>query len=703
MLAGAISAYNAGSTGAGVKIAIIDSGLNPALPEFAGRIDTVYSGDTTGANRALADESGHGTSVAAVAAATRDGLWMHGVAFASTIVALRADAVGSCVNTTGNDPGCLFDDSAMATAVQRAITAGVRVINLSLGGTAPDANLTNAMQRAVDAGIVIVISAGNDGGTTAGNNADPFAAAPANLFPGMVIVAGSVGTFDSNTLAVTATDTISDFSNRAGSSANSTLFALGAGVRSIDETGARFYFSGTSYSAPTISGAVALMAQLFPNLTGRQIVDLLLRTADDLGTGGIDSTYGRGRLNITRAVAPVGTVSLPGSKVAVTGANDLPSVAGDVTTKGAKLGAIVLDSFDRAYAIDLAKTLSSAAQARPLERALGGGTDLHSSGGTVGPLTLAMTVAQRPGRQGFDANPSVIGIDDARRARLIAGTVIARLDHHTQVALGFSGGAKDLERQLGRVQSGAFLVARDVAGDPGFQASHGGSIALRHTIGSVGMTLSGESGTVGRVRDVASLTAAPYRWTNVNFDRHFGSSWVSLGFGRLDEQRTVLGGRFSGTLRGGAGAVTNFLDLEARRDFGAGFSAGLTARRGWTSFAGGAFATGAYGFDLGKTGLFGGGDRFGLRVSQPLRIESGGFALLLPTAYSYDTRAATETYERFSLAPRGREVDAELSYTAPVMTGAGWVGGNLFVRRQPGHYAAAGADIGGAVRLNLRF
>ncbi len=86
----------------------------------------------------------------------------------------------------------------------------------------------------------------------------------------------------------------------------------------------------------------------------------------------------------------------------------------------------------------------------------------------------------------------------------------------------------------------------------------------------------------------------------------------------------------------------SFLDVEARHDFGGGWSTGLAARRGWTSFAGGSFETGAYGIDLTKTGLLGDGDQFGLRIAQPLRVEHGGFAMLLPTAYDYATETATD-------------------------------------------------------------
>ena len=64
------------------------------------------------------------------------------------------------------------------------------------------------------------------------------------------------------------------------------LDGLGFKDQAPDNTGTQFLWNGTSFSAPTISGAVALMAQAFPNLTGKQIVSILFQTADDLGAAG---------------------------------------------------------------------------------------------------------------------------------------------------------------------------------------------------------------------------------------------------------------------------------------------------------------------------------------------------------------------------------------------------------------------------------
>jgi hypothetical protein len=691
---GAITAWQQGATGQGVKIAVVDSGINPNLAEFTGRIDPA-SRDVAG-NRGLGDDDGHGTAVAATAAAARNDAQNVGIAFDATILSFRADDPGSCATSDG----CNFFDGAIAQGIDAARFAGARVINMSLGGSAPSSTLMSAMQRAVNAGIILVISAGNDGqDPLKGGNADPFTLVPAQNFPGQVIIAGSVGSDDG--VGGTNLNMLSDFSNRAGQGQNWYLGALGYRVRTIDNTGTGFLYSGTSFSAPIITGAVALVAQAFPNLSPAEIVDLLFRTADDLGSAGDDSIYGQGRLNITRAFQPVGQTSFAGTETAVTDAvvsGDMPEVAGDGSQSG-KMGAIIIDGYDRAFVMNLAKGLRQAAARRPLERSLTG--HVKGSAAEAGPVSIAMSVAERPGLPGvYDLMRFGVGPEDARRSRLVAGSALARIDGKTRAGFGIGQGAKAIERQLTEAESGAFLIARDISGDPGFETRRGTSMALRRNLGFAGLTVASEQGKVWRnVRTDAAEQS--YRWTGITLDSRFGrDSWGSVGLSRLEEDDTLLGGRL-GSLYGSTGSSSLFLDLEARRNLGNGWSATVMGRRGWTEFASGKFRTGAYSFDLAKFGLLRDRDRFGLRIAQPLRVEGGGMSLLLPTGYDYQTESATSSREFLSFRPSGREIDAEVSYSTGL--GQGWLGANIFARRQPGHIASADPDMGAAIRYSLGF
>jgi hypothetical protein len=535
---------------------------------------------------------------------------------------------------------------------------------------------------------VLVISAGND--STA--NPDPFALVPAQQFAGSVIIAG----------AIDSRGQIADFSDRAGTGAAYYLTALGVDDRAPDQTGRQFLWSGTSFSAPTISGAVALLAQAFPNLTGKQIVDILFKSADDLGATGVDNIYGQGGLDIKRAFQPLGATTMADSQTPVSGDNgDLPGAAGDAgAASGASLGAIILDGYDRAFVLDLAKTLRRAEVDHPLSRALQ--NDVQVAGGQAGPLSIAMTVRERHDLvQGFGLERLNVGPQDLRKSKLIAGSAVARIDDKTAVAFGFAEGAKAMERRLSGVAQGSFLVANDIAGNPGFLASRNGSVAVRHQFGRMGVTLSGETGDVWQ-EVKTNATGSPYRWTSAAVDRSFGRNWLQLAVSRLDEKQSLLGGRMSNVL-GGGGATSLFIDTEARHDFGGGWNAALMARRGWTDFAAGKFQTGAYAFDLTKLGVLGSNDKLGLRIAQPLRVEHGGFAMMLPTSYDYATETAASSLSRMSLRPSGREVDGEISYGSSLLDGNAWLGGNLFYRRDPGHIADSPDDVGAAIRFSLGF
>ncbi len=340
--ANALPAWQLGVGGAGVVVGIIDSGLSNGNGEFTGRIST-HSRDVTGAGRAIDDPAGHGTAVAAVLAAGRNDSNIVGIAPEANLLVLRADN-GDCSD------GCHFSDSAIAAGIDAAIAARARVINISLGGSTTSPVLHAAFQRATAADRVIVISAGNDGNA----EIDSLAAAALNAGGSAhVIIAG----------ASDASGAISSFSNRAGSAQANFILALGERVRSFDATGTALLYSGTSMAVPAVSGALALLAQNFPSLSGSDLVDILLRAADDAGATGTDAIYGRGLLNIGTAMAPAGATSLSGTSIIVpaTASGSLGSAFGDGLAQSQGLtSAKVTDSYGRVYAAPLAASLRRA-------------------------------------------------------------------------------------------------------------------------------------------------------------------------------------------------------------------------------------------------------------------------------------------------------------------------------------------------------
>ncbi|MFA9199790.1 MAG: S8 family serine peptidase, partial [Cypionkella sp.] len=665
----------------------------------------------------------HGTQVAMVAAAARNNTGVVGIAYNATVIALRADRPGSCASTSatdGND-GCVFADRDIATGIDRAIAAGATVINLSLGGDPPNATLIGAVQRAVAAGAVIVVAAGNegDGSDPAVDPAqpNPFAAGVRNAGGSNVIIVGSVN----------EQSQISAFSNRAGAQANFYLAALGERICCVyengvikTETNASGTFvtvvSGTSFSAPQVSGAVALLKQAFPNLTAAQMVSILLNSARDAGAAGIDPVYGRGILDIARAFAPQGTTTLAGSSTAIAAGEDTAigsPAMGDALAGPAAMGrAVILDAYGRAYGLDLAHGAKPAAPAARLHGALDAGA--RRVGGGAEGVSLAFTVAD--GSRAATAWPAQLRLSrqDAEAARVLAARVALKLAPGRQIGFAFRERADGLVAQLQGQAAPAFLIAGDARGEAGFAQGGNASLAYRQQLGRWGITVSGESGeawlgarrtadgVLSRGRESRGLASF-----GLAADRQFGALDTALGLTRLAEDRTVLGGYFHDAI-GVGGADTLFLDAHAGWRFADGWRLGGALRQGWTRAerggaigAGSDFVSRAWSADLVKQGVFGRYDSLGLRLSQPLRVERGGLALTLPVAYDYATLSPTYAVRQLTLAPGGRELDGEIAWAGRLWGGD--AAASLYYRQDPGHVARQADDRGVALRWSKRF
>jgi len=370
---------------------------------------------------------------------------------------------------------------------------------------------------------------------------------------------------------------------------------------------------------------------------------------------------------------------------------------------GKMRGAIILDGYSRAYALDLAATIGRAPQERPLGAALNA-RDYRTVGAALGGTSMSITTKRNElGRLQVGLAQTGLGYEDSRKAKAVAGYVLSRLTPETAVAFGISESGRALQQRLAGHAENAFLVARDPLTRSGFHADSGTSFGIRQELGPVAITVTSEQGEV--IRSGRRLGQPDYSIASVMADRRVGPGRVTLGLSRLSEEETVLGGHFS-TIFTPRGARTYFADATASFDLGDGWDAFASYRRGWTAIpSSSAFVTDAhlhseaFAFDISKSGAFTAGDRLSFRMMQPLRVAKGGFGLTLPVSYDYSTRQAGYANEFFNLAPSGREIDYEAAYSVGALGGA--LDLNTFLRTDPGHIEAAPRDVGAAIRFTL--
>jgi len=523
--------------------------------------------------------------------------------------------------------------------------------------------------------------------------------------------------------AIDANGTITDFSDRAGNQPNHFLTARGDricceyknGQIYVDSQGYEYLLSGTSFATPQIAGAAALLAQAFPNLTGKDIVDILLRSAFDAGPPGTDAVYGRGILDVAKAFQPVGTTTLAGgtTSMALADSSGVTSPAMGDAASHTSLQTVVLDEYKRAFGVDLAPALRGAVVSQPLHGSIGTLQRQVSAGN--GKAAVAFTI-DASGGQGRAPQVTELSLtrEDAEQARVLAGRVALQLAPHTQVAFGFAQSGDGLVAQLQGQDRPAFMIAGGAVGDAGLYRSTNASFAVRHQLGRWGLTVSADSGQTWSAASVhrANLMRGVrdrngVSDVDVSVDRHFGNLQASAGLDLMHEDATMLGAEFHPAF-GLSGADTLFLDASLGWNFADRWRLGAALRNGWTTANGGGLvASGsrltsrAWSIDLARTGVFASDDGLAVRLSQPLRVESGGLNLNLPIDYSYATLMPTYGIRTLALSPTGRELDAELAWTGRLFMGD--AAASLFVRRDPGHYASLPLDKGVALRWSTVF
>jgi thermitase len=280
--AGGLGAFPAGS---GAKIGIVDTGIDAGHEDLAGAVVACAGVRSSGINLLgitlldnpalvpgrCADDNGHGTHVAGIAAArANNGRGIAGVSFGSPLAICKAlDAAGS---------GSV---AAIANCIAYLSGQGAKVISMSLASAANSRTLADAVAAASNAGALLVAAAGNDGSATLSYPA---------AYPQVVSVA-----------AVDRNGAHALFSN---ANPDVELSAPGVDILSSWRGGGYRTLSGTSMATPYVAGVAAIVAAR--NAAGGPAAwrAKLDGAVDDLGPRGRDAQFGFGRVNLRKAVAP---------------------------------------------------------------------------------------------------------------------------------------------------------------------------------------------------------------------------------------------------------------------------------------------------------------------------------------------------------------------------------------------------------------
>jgi hypothetical protein len=688
----AAAAWSQGFTGAGIKIGVIDDGIvapsDPAYAELQGRIDPA-SKDIDATRNTLSSTLSHGSELSALIAGNKNDQKTVGVAYGATILAVRSD--------DGNES---FNDDTLASALNYAVSQGVKVVNFSLGKSTPvSPQFAAAITNATAAGVVIVVSAGNDGASAANVNYPGFYATDPAVSHNLIMVAGGLnqdGSF--NTVSNPANGALNFYLTAPGWQIIVPDFGPPGPVPGFQQcypipnncTGL-VEIQGTSYASPHVTGAVALLMQAFPALTPQQIVSLILNSADDMGTPGVDATFGHGRLDIAKAFQPAGAVSAPvsgaggeiqlGQEVGVAG-----PAFGDAFENRANWRSVAFDSYNRTFEISLAPSWRPTSNA---ESGLAPAPLLWRAAGANGVRTsFALSDPAPPAAvRGPDDEPKTAF---RAEAQALAGMRMA-----------FARGVAAAPAQ----------TAADLAGFLAF-AGYDQGAAMSKTFGAgVNLSLVMQSGTAsaGEIYGPSHRKAGAGRIELERGALRFGGE-----FGALTEDGAVLGTTWNTRWGGQPRALTRFIGLSGGWrfapdwEFGVQSEFGATTMRGdWlelphaltTSAAAAALrwsVTPAPLRDLAP-------DVFGaltVSVSQPLRVDQGAFSVLLPKADQWGRESLAFERRLIPAVPSGREVDASLAYAL-------WAGDRFSLRaegtyrNQPDHRADADAEA--AFTFGLRY
>ena len=706
--------------GADTIIGILDSNLG-GVADLSERVirSTGYTGGM----------DGHGASVAGLIVAPHDGEGVMGIAPRAGVVL--------------HNP---FDETGTAnwTDVRRGITALKRrkasIINASLGeaGSVLPASWNRIFGTGAVAAhknsTVYVIAAGNEGLTQASDIEWGAAKGTHFLLVGSVDPAGDISSFSNR--PGDACLLTNGVCGDGGKLMNRFITAPGELILVYDGMGGTVRRTGTSFAAPLVSGAIALLHDRWPWLAKdpAATVEIIVRSARDAGAPGVDPVYGAGVLDVTASQSPLDFNSLlfykvrngvavrqSVAKLQANGVRPAWEANGVYFTLFEKVGNSVRDFIVPMSSQLSGRVMSPFGSREEFQHFLTERLTDFINNGDGGQFTdvASYTTPERGGWRMSIASQDPTAYVTGQAGQVPHSAMRAAAPGGAfAITAGFGAGAMALSGQRG------FAMISDFSGDGGVNpllslASGGGFFAsefalaerTRVTVGFTERKLAAADdlarSQINRILGHAEERSA--NALNLRLDHDFApGTGLSLSYTLLREDNALLAVQaYNGLLEGGSHSEALTLGGSAQLGVGLTLAASASAGRTRTADAGqqlvtsgAGLLTSAFAVSATKNGLFGREDRLRLSFTQPMHVESGRMTLHAAAIADRATGEIGLTTSEFAIAGEDRVHTGEFLYAAPLEGGQGEV--SLFGRATFGAAADHRAGYAGGVRVRLK-
>lgn len=706
--------------GQGVAIAILDDGVDENHPDIAPNLLNSFF-----YNSAINVDSQHGTAVAGIAAGAKNNSGIQGVAYNADILAFQ---VGD--QDPANPSSIEFDDDAITQAIVDAPGLGASIINMSFGRELtgdvilPDGSprpypdplpqaILVAMRSAAAQGSLMVVSAGNSRDNLPDINLPPTSLIgpdhPAKLAADPLVAQGAIVA-----VAVDSANQLASFSNMCLGVETRCMAAPGVNFVGAIPGGISGIGGGTSYSAPMISGAAAVVQAAF-GVTPQEAGNRLLSTATDIGTAGIDSIYGQGLLNLENALAPQGQLmvatsnSLNGPKIALSQSSLSLGSSFALGGYGAALlsEAVTLDDDNFPFGVDLGRSAAVQSRATGLAAFIGS-SDRKSVTSAMDMGVYRLSVARDaerddPYRVEFAASDTALEAEvEQPRIWMQSG-----LRDGVDLFVGFNGSSHtdaglvhSLPEGGDFFQPSAFLAPFDQLS--GEQNGGGTRMALGAAIDLSVSAFTSADGDQPRRTMMQKVELT---------HKTLGDIELRLGYGFMQEEGGFLGSETGGAFGASSGGKSQYVGLSILAPLTDKVSLFGAYTRGNTDASGGSnsllsnYATirsEAFGAGLVMRNLAKEDDGLSLVVGQPLRVTEGSAEVTVPVGRTEDGRVQQKS-GTLDLAPAGREIAIEAVYEVALNHPDQSLTAGSFLRLNPDHDPNAAPDVGIGLTYKFRF